>query len=306
MHFSSFLHLHYPSTHVPTWTQAVTCMTERIISLSLLLLFSYSVVTNSLWPHGLQHARLPYSSLSHGVCSNSCPLSWWCHPTISSCVVPFSSCRQFFPASGSFPVSQLFVSGGQSTGASALASLLLKNIQGWFPLEVTGLISLLSKGLLRIFSGTTFRKHQFFGAHPKSSSKLTQLVTLASLGIPHLELYDPNPLENSLDFFVFALTYLEHSFTTYCYTSPTMLHTQTWLNYNTQLDHQLDIFYVTRLPSLPIRLCHSINWPHNVQFSVSTSICLFIFVCVCVCVWPHLGACRILVPNQRLNPHPLK
>ena len=283
MHFSSFLHLHYPSTHVPTWTQAVTCMTERIISLSLLLLFSYSVVTNSLWPHGLQHARLPYSSLSHGVCSNSCPLSWWCHPTISSCVVPFSSCRQFFPASGSFPVSQLFVSGGQSTGASALASLLLKNIQGWFPLEVTGLISLLSKGLLRIFSGTTFRKHQFFGAHPKSSSKLTQLVTLASLGIPHLELYDPNPLENSLDFFVFALTYLEHSFTTYCYTSPTMLHTQTWLNYNTQLDHQLDIFYVTRLPSLPIRLCHSINWPHNVQFSISTSICLFIFVCVCVC-----------------------
>ena len=204
-------------------------------------------------------------------------------PTISFPVVTFSSRLQSFPASGSFPVSQLFVSGGQSTGASALASLLLKNIQGWFPLEVTGLISLLSKGLLRIFSGTTFRKHQFFGAHPKSSSKLTQLVTLASLGIPHLELYDPNPLENSLDFFVFALTYLEHSFTTYCYTSPTMLHTQTWLNYNTQLDHQLDIFYVTRLPSLPIRLCHSINWPHNVQFSVSTSICLFIFVCVCVC-----------------------
>ena len=98
-----------------------------------------------------------------GVCSNSCPLSWWCHITISSSVVPFSSCLQSFPASGSFPMSEHFALGGQSSGASAPASVLLMSIQGWFPLGLTGLISLQSKGLSRVFSSTTIQKHQFFG-----------------------------------------------------------------------------------------------------------------------------------------------
>ena len=103
---------------------------------------------------------------SPGVYSNSCPLTRWCHPTISSSVVPFSSCLQSFPASGSFPVSWLFMSGGQSIGASASASVLPMNIQGWFLLGLTGLISFLSKGLSRVFSSTTVRRHQFFNAQP--------------------------------------------------------------------------------------------------------------------------------------------
>ena len=115
----------------------------------------------SLWPHGLQHARLLCPSPSPRVCSNPYLLSWWCHPTISSSVVPFSSCPQFFPASGSFPVSWLFASGGQSIGASASASGLTMNILGWFPLGLTGLISQ-SKGFSRVFSKTV-QKHQFFG-----------------------------------------------------------------------------------------------------------------------------------------------
>ena len=111
-------------------------------------------MSDSLWPHGLQHTRLPCPSLSPGVYSNSSPLSWWCHPTISSSVAPFSSCPQSFPASGSFPTSQLFASGDQSPGASTSASILPMNIQGWFPLGLTGLISLLFKGLSRVFSST--------------------------------------------------------------------------------------------------------------------------------------------------------
>ena len=114
--------------------------------------FSRSVVSDSLWPQGLQHARLPYLSSTPGACSNSCPLSQWCHPTISSSVIPFFSCLQPFPASGSFPRSRLFPSGGQRIGASA--SVLPMNIQDWFPLGWTGLI-LLSKGLSRVFSNTT-------------------------------------------------------------------------------------------------------------------------------------------------------
>ena len=98
--------------------------------------------------------------------SNSCPSSRWCHPTISSSVFPFSSCLQSFPGSGSFPMSQLFASGGQNIGASALASVLLLNIQGWFPLQLTGLVSLQSKGFSRVFSSTTIRRHQFFSAQP--------------------------------------------------------------------------------------------------------------------------------------------
>jgi len=112
-------------------------------------------MSNSLQPHGLQHARLPCPSPTPGVYSNSCPLSQWCHPTISPTVIPFSSCLQSFPASGSFPMSQFFVSGGQSIGVSASASVLPMNIQDWFPLGWTGLISLQSKGLSRVFSNST-------------------------------------------------------------------------------------------------------------------------------------------------------
>ena len=120
--------------------------------LGILLLLSCSVVSDS---HGLQHARLPWPSPSPRACSNSCPLIRWCHPTISSSVIPFSSHLQSFPASGSFPVSRLFTSGGQSIGASASASVLPMNIQNWFPLWLTGLIFLQSKGLSRVFSSTT-------------------------------------------------------------------------------------------------------------------------------------------------------
>ena len=117
--------------------------------------FSLSVVSNSLRPRGLQHTRLPCPSPTPGACSKSCPLSQWCHPAISSSVIPFSSCLQSSPASGSFPMSQFFTSGGPSTGASA--SVLPVNIQDRFPLGLTGLISLQSKGLSRVFSNTTVR-----------------------------------------------------------------------------------------------------------------------------------------------------
>ena len=126
--------------------------------------FSCSVMSNSLWPHRLQHTRLPCPSPASEVYSNSCPLSQWCHSTISSSVFPFSSHLQSFPASGSFQMSQFFTSGGQSTGVSASASVLLMNTQGWSPLGWTGWISLQSKGLSSIFSNTTVQKHQFFGA----------------------------------------------------------------------------------------------------------------------------------------------
>ena len=125
---------------------------------------------NSLGPHGLQHAGLPCPSLSPWVCSNSCSLSQWCHPTISSSVVLFSSHLQSFPASGSCPMSQLFASGGQSIGASASASVLPMIIQDWFPLGLTSLISLQTKGLSRLFSNTTVQKHQFFSTQPSSWS----------------------------------------------------------------------------------------------------------------------------------------
>ena len=128
-----------------------------------MLLFSYSIMSNSLQPHGLQHTSLPYSSLSLGVCSNSCPLSQWCHPTISPSVAPLF-CLQSFPAPVSFPMSRLFTSGDQSIGASA--SVLPMNIHGFFPLGLTGLSSLLSKGLSRVFASATVRRHEFFGAPP--------------------------------------------------------------------------------------------------------------------------------------------
>ena len=125
---------------------------------------SCSVVSNSLWPHGLQHTRPSCPSPTPGVHSNSSPLSQWCHPTILSSVVPFSSCLQSCPASGSFPMTQFFASGGPSIGISASKSVLPMYIQDWSPLGWTGWISLQSKGLSRVFSNTTVQKHQFFGA----------------------------------------------------------------------------------------------------------------------------------------------
>ena len=132
--------------------------------------FSHSVVSNSLQPHGPQRAKLPCPSPPPGAYSNSCPYSQWCHLTISSSVIPFSSCFQSFPISGSFPMSQFFTSGGQSIGASASASVLPMNIQDWFPLGLIGWISLQSKGLSRVFSNTTVQRHQFFGTQPSSQS----------------------------------------------------------------------------------------------------------------------------------------
>ena len=148
-------------------------------------------MSDSLWPHGLQHTRLPCFSLSPGISSTSCPLNWWCHPTISSSVVSFSYCYISFPASGSFLMSQLFSSGSPSICASASASVLPMNIQSWFPLELTAvlpmniqswfpleltaLISLLSKGLNRVFSSTTVWKPQFFSAYPSLWSNCQRL-----------------------------------------------------------------------------------------------------------------------------------
>ena len=126
--------------------------------------FSRSVVSDSLQPHELQHARPPCPSPTPGVHSDSRPSSQWCHPAISSSVVPFSTCPQSLPASESFPLSQLFAWGGQSTGVSALASFLPKKSQGWSPSERTHWISLQYKGLSRVFSNTTVQKHQFFSA----------------------------------------------------------------------------------------------------------------------------------------------
>ena len=132
-------------------------------------------MSDSLQPHGQQHARLPCPSPTPGACSNSWALNRWCHPTISSSVIPLSSYFQSFPASGSFPRSQFFTWGGQSIGVSASASVLPMNIQDWFPLGLNGLISLLSKGLLRVFSSTTVQRHQFFSAQPFYCPALTSV-----------------------------------------------------------------------------------------------------------------------------------
>ena len=133
--------------------------------------FSHSVVSNSLRPQEPQHTRPPCPQPTPGVYSNSCPSSRWCHPAISSSVVPFSSCPQSLPASGSFPISQLFVWCGQSIGVSASTSVLPMNTQNWSPLWWTGWFSLQSKGLSRVFSNTTVQKHQFFGTQLSSQSK---------------------------------------------------------------------------------------------------------------------------------------
>ena len=132
--------------------------------------FSRSVVSNSLWPHEPQHTRPPCSSPTPGVHPNPCPSSQWCHPTISSSVIPFSSCPQSFPESRSFPMSQLFASGGQSSAVLASTSVPPMNTHDWSLLEWTGWISLQSKGLSRVFSNSTVQKHQFFGAQHSSLS----------------------------------------------------------------------------------------------------------------------------------------
>ena len=153
-----------------------SCADLFVFSVAFLILslssvqFSYSVVFNSLRPHESQHTRTPCLSPTPGLHSNSYSSSWWCHPGISSSVVPFSSCPQSLSASESFPMSQFFAWGGQSIGASTLASVLPKNTQDWSPLEGTGWISLQSKGLSRVFSNTTVQKHQFFGPQLSSQS----------------------------------------------------------------------------------------------------------------------------------------
>ena len=143
-----------------------------LISWNFIYIYIYiircSVVFDSLWPYGLQHFRLPCPSAAPGVCLDWCPSSWWCHPTISSSVVPFSSRLRSFPASGSFTGSQFFVWGGQNTGASASASVLPMNSQGWFPLGWTGWISLQSKGFSRVFSSITILKSNL-----KSNQRIT-------------------------------------------------------------------------------------------------------------------------------------
>ena len=136
------------------------CLYQHLCSFQ----FSHSIMSDSLQPNGLQHSRPPCPSPTPGACSNSCPLSQWCHLTISSSAIPFSSRLQSFPASGSFPMSQFFTSGGQSIGISASTSVLPMNTQDWFPLVLTGLISLQSKGLSRVFYNTKFQKHQLFSA----------------------------------------------------------------------------------------------------------------------------------------------
>ena len=149
--------------------QSVLCIYESIFVFSSVQ-FSRSVVSDSLRPHESQHSRPTSPSPTPGVHSDSCSLSQWCHPAISSSVVPFSSCPQSLPASESFPMNQLFAWGGQSTGVSALASFLPKKSQGWSPSEWTGWISLQSKELSRVFSNTTVQKHQFFVTQLSSQS----------------------------------------------------------------------------------------------------------------------------------------
>ena len=147
-------------------------------------------MSDSLQPHGLQHATLPCSSPTPRPCLNSCPSSWWYHLTTSSSVIPFSSCLQFFPASGSFPMSQLFTSGGQRIVVSASASALPMNIQGWFPLVLTGLISLQSKRLSRVFFNNTVKNHQFSSTQLSLQSNSHILTWL----LEKLELWLDGPL----------------------------------------------------------------------------------------------------------------
>ena len=150
------------------WCAAIHEVAKSQIWLGDSAQFSCSVMSNSLWPNGLQHTRLPCPSPTPRAYSNSCPYSQWCHPTISSSVIPFSSHLQSFPASGSFPISQFFTSSGLSIGVSASTSVLPMTTQDWSPLRWTGWISLQSKGLSRVFSNTMLQKHQFFSSQLSS------------------------------------------------------------------------------------------------------------------------------------------
>ena len=155
---------------LPTYMCVYNRFTENVTNKTAIFFFlpsvefGCSVMSDSWWPHGLQNDRPPCPSPTPGIYSNSCPFSRWCHQTISFSIVPFSSCLQSFPESGSFQMSQIFASGGQSIGGSASTSVLPVNSQDWSPLGWTGWISLQSKGLSRVFSNTTVQKHQFFGA----------------------------------------------------------------------------------------------------------------------------------------------
>ena len=174
MRGSLYLSMLYPIWPLPPSLSLLITSSLFSVSLSLSILlctfihfsfsvqFSSSVMSYSLWPHERQHTRLPCPSPTPRVHPNPCPSSQWCHPTISSSVVPFSSCPQSFPASGSFQMSQLSASGGQSIGVSASTSVLPMNTKDWSPLGWTGWIFLQSKGLSRVFSNTTAQKHQFF------------------------------------------------------------------------------------------------------------------------------------------------
>ena len=157
---------------------------QRIKKIKSSIQFSHSVLSDSLRLQEPQHTRPPCPSPNPRVHPNSCPLSWWCHPIISSSVVLFSSCPQFLPASGSFPMSQFFASGGQSTGISASTSVLPMNTHDWSPWGWTSWISLQSKGLSRVFSNTTVQKHQFFGAQLSLGVQLSQLYMATGKTIP--------------------------------------------------------------------------------------------------------------------------
>ena len=159
--------------------------------------FSRSVMSDSLQPHGLQHARLLCPSPTPGACSNLCPSSWWSHPTISSSGIPFFSFLQPFPASWSFPMSQFFESGGQSTGVSALASFLPKKSEDWSPAEWTGRIYLQCKGLLRVFSNTTVQKHQFFTSDASEITACPPSPIVTILQLYHMPPPLPPSIKNS-------------------------------------------------------------------------------------------------------------
>ena len=166
--------------HGSEWCIAYATIYIQIKYIHIIIIFSsvqfnHSVMLDSLWPHGLQHTRPPCLSPTPEVYPNSCPLSRWCHPNISSSVIPFSSFLWSFPASGSFQMSQFFVSGGQSIGVLASASILSMNIQDWFPLGLTGWVSLLSKGLSRVFSSTAIWKLQFFRPNRLLGPELTSV-----------------------------------------------------------------------------------------------------------------------------------
>ena len=176
---------------MPTFWRSVLLFEPVFSRWPLWWLFSHPVMSDSLQPHGLQHARLPCPSSSPEVCPSSCPLHRWCHPASHS-LTPSSSALNLFPASGTFLMSQLFVSVDQNTGASASALVLPKCIQGWFPLRLTGLISLLSKGLSGVFSSTTVRRHQLFGHLPSLWS--SSHIYTWSLGRPsNVMLYIRSP-----------------------------------------------------------------------------------------------------------------